>query len=264
MQESMKSAEVFLLDMELRGWSSFAQAIPSELVHRMNSDCLLWIELCNRLQVENGINTVGDDTAHHTLGKDDSLDHFINLHPLHRFIDAYFHGKPYILHAFNPVAGAPQSAIYLHRVHRDARTYIQGTNLKLNMLVMLDDFTVENGATQILEGSHKIADRPLDEYFDANHRSMTGPKGSIILFNSYLWHRGGFNATDRNRVALTLGFSLPFVKPQLDYARMLGPAYASAASPLTRQILGYNSMTPTSLAEWYQPELTRLYKSNQG
>jgi hypothetical protein len=44
MQESMKSAEVFLLDMELRGWSSFAQAIPSELVHRMNSDCLLWIE----------------------------------------------------------------------------------------------------------------------------------------------------------------------------------------------------------------------------
>ena len=263
MQKST-NAEAFMLDIDLKGWRLFEQAIQPDLAERMNYDCLQWIKLCNRMQVEGGISTIGDDTGHHTLGRGDSLDEFIELHPLHAFINAYFRSRPYILHAFNPVAGAPRAASYVHRIHRDARSYLPGIGLKLNMLVMLDDFTLENGATQVLEGSHKLAERPSDEYFAANFKSLTAARGSVVLFNSYLWHRAGFNATDRNRVALTVGFSLPFVKPQLDYARMLGPDHPLAASALTRQVLGYNSMTPISLEEWYRPEATRLYKANQG
>jgi hypothetical protein len=264
MQEPIKSDETFRLDMQYKGWSMFENALAPEFAEQMNRDCLIWIERCNGLQIKNGINSVGDDTGHHTLGNDDSLDKFITLNALHQFVALYFNGCPYILHAFNPVAGAPKARSYLHRIHRDAKTFIQGANLKLNMLVMLDDFTAENGATQVLEGSHHIKDQPSDEYFDLKRTTITGPRGSIVLFNSYLWHRGGFNATNLNRVALTVGFSLPFIKPQMDYPRMLGPDYVAKANPLTRQILGYNSMTPASLDEWYQPEPTRLYKSNQG
>lgn len=260
----VRSKETFQLDMELKGWSEFRNALAPDLAERMNRDCLKWIEECNQLQVQNGINAAGDNTGHHTLGRNDSLDHFLGLNPLHEFINFYFQGHPYILHAFNPVAGAPRAATYVHRIHRDARSYLPGANLKLNMLVMLDDFTLENGATQFLESSHRLAERPSEQYFDGNCKSVTGPRGTIVLFNSYLWHRGGFNATDSNRVALTVAFSLPFLKPQLDYARMLGADYAGRLSPLTRQVLGYNAMTPASLNEWYQPEPTRMYKSNQG
>jgi len=101
-------------------------------------------------------------------------------------------------------------------------------------------------------------------YFDANYRSMTGLKGSVILFNSYLWHRGGFNYDRSQQGCAELWVSACLSsKPQLDYARMLA-GVRIGREPAYRQILGYNSMTPTSLAEWYQPELTRLYKSNQG
>jgi ribosomal protein S18 acetylase RimI-like enzyme len=260
----MKSKETFQMDMVLKGWSEFPSALAPDFAERMNRDCLKWIEECNQLQVQNGINASGDNTGHHALGRNDSLDHFLSLNPLHEFIDLYFEGHPYILHAFNPVAGAPRAATYVHRIHRDARSYLPGANLKLNMLVMLDDFTLENGATQFLESSHRLAERPTEQYFNGNHKSVTGARGTIVLFNSYLWHRGGFNATDSNRVALTVAFSLPFLKPQLDYARMLGTDYAGQLSPLTRQVLGYNAMTPVSLNEWYQPEPTRFYKSNQG
>ena len=41
---------------------------------------------------------------------------------------------------------------------------------------------------------------------------------------------------------MTLAFSLPFLKPQLDYGRMLGAAYAEKINPLTRQALGYNAL----------------------
>jgi hypothetical protein len=264
MDDLPQAAEGFHLDMELRGWSLFEDALSAELVTALRSDCLTWIDRCNQLQIANGINKQGDNTGHHTLGGDDSLDHFINLNPLHSSVDAYFGGRPYVLHAFNPVGGAPKANTYVHRIHRDAKTHIQAARLKLNMLVMLDDFTIENGATQFLDGSHRLEERPPDEYFDKNHRSVTGRKGSIVLFNSYLWHRGGFNSTNTHRVALTLAFSLPFLKPQLDYARMLGDAYAEKINPLTRQVLGYNALTPQTLGEWYQPEPTRLYKSNQG
>jgi hypothetical protein len=250
--------------MELKGWSLFEDVLGDDWVTGLRRDALAWIERCNALQIANGINAHGDNTGHHTLGGNDSLDAFIDLNPLHRWIDAYFAGRPYILHAFNPVGGAPRARTYVHRMHRDARTHVPGFRLKLNMLVMLDDFTPENGATQLLDGSHRLEEPPSEEYFDANHRCVTAAAGSIVLFNSYLWHRGGFNATNRPRVALTLAFSPPFVKPQLDYARMLGPTHAARIAPLTRQILGYDAQTPQSLDEWYRPEPARLYKSNQG
>jgi hypothetical protein len=260
----VKSAEEFRLDLEVRGWSRFDTVLSAPQTARLRTDCLQWIELCNQMQIDNGINQAGDNTGHHTLGRHDSLDEFVNALPLQNYIEAYFDGRPYILHAFNPVGGAPQAKTYVHKVHRDARTFIPGFNYKLNMLVLLDDFRLDNGATQFLEGSHRLRDRPDEAYFDTHHRSLIAPSGTIVLFNSHLWHRAGFNSTPAHRVAMTLGFSPPFVKPQLDYARMLGPAYAAEITPQTRQLLGYNAMTPVSLQEWYQPEATRLYKSDQG
>lgn len=264
MDDAHAQAERFRLDMELKGWCLFERVLDEALVTRLRSDCLSWIEVCNQLQICGGINERGDGTGHHTLGRGDSLDQFIAGNPLHPWIDAYFGGRPYILHAFNPVGGAPRASTYVHKIHRDAGTHIQGVKMKINMLVMLDDFTVENGATQFLDGSHRLEDRPPEGYFADNFRSATAAKGSIVLFNSYLWHRGGVNSTNANRVALTLAYSPPFLKPQLDYARMLGPEYARNLGPLTRQILGYNALTPQSLEEWYKPRETRLYKSNQG
>jgi hypothetical protein len=259
----MKSTEEFRLDFETRGWSRFDEVLSAEFTARLRADCLLWIGHCNRLQVDGGINEAGDNTAHHTLGRRDSLDEFLDTLPLTPYLEAYFSGGPYVLHAFNPVGGAPHAKIYLHKIHRDARTFFPGFNFMLNMLVLLDDFRPENGATQFLEGSHRLRDRPDEAYFDRHQRTLVAPGGTIVLFNSYLWHRGGFNATTRSRVALTLSFSPPFVKPQLDYARMLGPSYAAAVKPQTRQLLGYDAMTPVSLQEWYQPAATRLFKSNQ-
>jgi hypothetical protein len=264
MEDSTALAARFRLDMELKGWCLFDRVLDEATVARLRADCLSWIDVCNQLQVAAGINEKGDGTGHHTLGRGDSLDEFIAGNPLHPWIESYFGGRPYILHAFNPVGGAPLASSYVHRIHRDAGTHIQGLRLKINMLVMLDDFSVANGATQFLNGSHHLEEKPPDMYFSANSASVLGAKGSIVLFNSYLWHRAGVNSTSAGRVALTLAYSPPYLKPQLDYARMLGPEYACNLSDVTRQILGYNALTPQTLEEWYRPRETRLYRSNQG
>lgn len=246
------------------GWAIFPNVLSNEFVHRMRSDCLKWIEVCEEYQIANKINAEGDGTAHHAVGAGDSIDAFIQMHLFHEQLSAYFDNRPYILHACNPVGGFPRKTTYVHRIHRDTATYIPGYNLRLNMIVMLDDFTLDNGATQIMPHSHLMALQPSEGAFNDACESITASAGSIVLFNSYLWHRGGYNTTNRSRVALTLSYGPAFIKPQMDYARLLGEQYGTGLSDLSRQVLGYNSRVPVTLDEWYKPKGERLYMANQG
>lgn len=250
--------------LNIDGWVMFEKALPGELVQNMRTDSLKWLDICKKYQIENKINSSGDGTAHHSVGGGDSIDEFLAMHAFHSYIADFFEEKPYILHACNPVGGFPNYDTYTHKVHRDVATYIPNYNLRINMLVMLDDFTIENGATRVLSGSHIYPEQPDDKSFDESSVPILGKAGSVVLFNSYLWHKGCPNRTSQSRVALTLTFGPAFIKPQMDYARLLGENYGNNLSDLSRQILGYNSRVPVSLDEWYKPKPERLYRANQG
>ena len=133
----------------------------------------------------------------------------------------------------------------------------------LNMLIMLDDFTIENGATYLLEGSHLIESEPSPaNFFDQSTRAL-GRRGDVLFFNSNLWHAAGPNSTINKRRALTITFTKPFMKQQLDYCRALGLEKLDSVSDLVKQMVGYYSRTPTNLQEWYQKPEDRFYRPNQ-
>ncbi|WP_185827496.1 phytanoyl-CoA dioxygenase family protein [Halomonas nitroreducens] len=263
MSEFMDST-LFDKKMSDDGWVIFNNVIDKEFVDRLRKDCLKWIDICTYYQVVNKINEVGDGTAHQAVGGQDSIDEFLDSHLFHDYLSRFFDGKPYALNACTPVGGFPDTNIYIHKLHRDVGSFIPGYSLRVNMLVMLDDFNLDNGATKVMTGSHMKEEKPTDEEFDAKCDALLATGGSVALFNSYLWHKGGINITSRNRVALTLSFGRAFLKPQLDYARMLGEEYGEGLTELTRQVLGYNCRVPTSHEEWYKPVDQRLYKAGQG
>ena len=132
------------------------------------------------------------------------------------------------------------------------------------MLVMVDPFTLQNGATHVLSGSHHSPEPPEEALFHQRSERLVAPAGSIVLFDSNLWHAAGANLSDRPRAALTLSFSRAFVKQQMDYPRFLGEAFGQSVSPRLRQLLGYDAMTPMSYDEWYRPRESRLYHADQG
>lgn len=251
-------------EMEVNGWHSFENALPECLVKKMRRDCLKWVDICREYQIKNKLNENGDGTAHHAVGGGDSIDEFLDLHLFHPYMSHFFKGAPYIMHACNPVGGFPKSDTYIHKVHRDVATFIPNYHIRINMLVMLDDFMLENGATMVWRGSHKQAKKPTDDEFYSHCEPILGKAGTVVLFNSYLWHKGGMNRTSQNRAALTLSFGPAFIKPQMDYARYLGEEHGKRLPELTRQVLGYNARVPTSLDEWYRPKPERLYWANQG
>jgi ectoine hydroxylase-related dioxygenase (phytanoyl-CoA dioxygenase family) len=80
---------------------------------------------------------------------------------------------------------------------------------------MLDEFTVANGATRIVPGSHLTKRTPFvegDEAWTADRdhplqQHVTGPIGSLALMRPALWHAGSLNTTDQPRRLLSAYFS---------------------------------------------------------
>ena len=214
------------------------------------------------VQVANGVAAKMEGTAHHVLGDGNSLDSFIDRLPLWREITQHFGGK-FILLNFGATLHPPGSDAYTLKPHRDVRAWTADYPLSVNMLVMLDDFTKENGATLFLKGSHGIEQMPTDRYFERHAVQVEGRAGDILLFDSLVVHAAAPNRGNAMRRALTLCFGRPFMKPQMDWPRFLEPDAAHAMTAQGRQLLGYDARVPASLDEYYQPPERWAFKADQ-
>ena len=250
--------------MAERGWVVFEAALDAALVARMAADLEAAWEVCRAVQVKNGVANDADHTVHHLVGiKPSFLEYLDASEALDPYFQFYFGGK-YILNSFGGAINTKGRTSYAQRVHRDIRSFSGDMPLLMNTLVMLDEFTPENGATFMLTGSHRMADKPSDEAFYASAERATGPAGSVLVFNSNLWHAGGDNTTDRPRRSVTPMYCRPFMKQQFDYPRVLGYDAGPALSPYARQVVGFNARVPANLDEWYQPPERRMYRGDQG
>lgn len=160
----MLSIEAFDAGMAERGWVIFERAIPLAIVERMREDIHKAYAICRDYQVRNGIDQDTSLTVHHLVGQFDSFLDCLEAYPIYPFIERYFGGQ-FILNSYGGAINTRHSQSYAQRVHRDIRSYSGAMPLLLNTLVMLDDFTADNGATWMLSGSHKADAKPDDEYF---------------------------------------------------------------------------------------------------
>lgn len=258
------SMDRYVQAMNERGWVVFESAIDADLVKRMLADLDRAWDTCRAVMTRNGIIADAELTVHHLIGQGQSFLDFIDeMEPLMPYFEHYFEGK-FILNSFGGAINTRGRTSYAQRVHRDIRSFSGDMPLLLNTLVMLDEFTPDNGATYLLTGSHHDADKPSDERFYASAEQALGPAGSILVFNSNLWHSGGNNVTDHPRRSVTPMFCKPYIKPQFDYPRVLGYDKGDTFRPHTRQVIGYNARIPATLEEWYQPRERRMYRPDQG
>jgi ectoine hydroxylase-related dioxygenase (phytanoyl-CoA dioxygenase family) len=111
-----------------------------------------------------------------------------------------------------------------------------------NTVWMLDDFTLENGPTRMVPGSHKWKQRPQDVVADplAPHPDeimLTGKAGTIAVMNAHLWHGGTANRTSKPRLAMH-AFYCRRDKPQQQYQKkLLGEELQASLTPELREIL---------------------------
>lgn len=169
-----------------------------------------------------------------------------------------------ILYAYQSSSLAPGQGNYGGRIHVDSPRFIPGYITNLGVILPLDNFTEENGATYYLEGSHLSPNAPdTDEFFKKAKRACCNA-GDMIVFNPRCFHAAGKNTTDVARHALTLNYCRSYMRQRFDYPRLVPPELMKQFSEDGKRLLGMNVRMPTSLEEFYLPEESRLYKANQG
>jgi ectoine hydroxylase-related dioxygenase (phytanoyl-CoA dioxygenase family) len=176
--------------------------------------------------------------------------------------DNFFHSNC-ILNSFSALNNLPNQPNFSAIVHRDLRFYSGDFPIMLNCLIMIDDFTIENGGTYLLPKSHLDERKPTDTEFFANAIQATGKRGDILIFNANVWHSSAPNITQNDRRAIPFTVSKSFMKQLLDYPRAIGYDKMDSFTLELQQLLGYHSRVPASLNEWYQPEDKRFYKKGQ-
>jgi ectoine hydroxylase-related dioxygenase (phytanoyl-CoA dioxygenase family) len=247
---------------EGHGLAALASVVPMDLIERMRADLETALAICRSIQEKAGLpNTAG--TVHHlpVLHRAcPSFLEFLDTNPVAPYISEFFDGKPYILQSMGGNFNFPGGGNYASQVHRDIRSYFSD-RMMLNTLVALDDLTPENGTTLLLPGGHRLPDKPDNDTFTAKEIRICMPAGSIIMWDSRLWHRAGVNRTDKPRRIVTPIFTRPFFKQGFDYPRAIGD---KEMSENLRQVLGYNARVPATLEEWYAPPERRAYRGDQG
>jgi ectoine hydroxylase-related dioxygenase (phytanoyl-CoA dioxygenase family) len=179
------------------------------------------------------------------------------------FFSEYFFNSKCIINSFSGLDNLPNQPNFSEIVHRDLRFYSGDFPIMLNCLLMVDDFTIENGGTYLLPYSHLDESKPSDKEFFQRAIQAVGKKGDMIVFNANVWHSSAPNITQDHRRAIPITVSKSFMKQLLDYPRAIGYDKIDDFSLELQQLLGYHSRVPASLNEWYQPENKRFYKKNQ-
>ena len=218
------------------------------------------------VQLANGNDINTDGVALHVLLSSPLFIEFLQTLLDNGFIqtlqDNFFHSKC-IVNSLSALNNLPNQPNFSAVVHRDLRFYSGDFPIMLNCLLLVDDFTVENGGTYLLTGSHLEERKPTDEEFFSNAIQATGRRGDIVVFNANVWHSSAPNTTQEDRRAIPFTVSRSFMKQLLDYPRAIGYDKMDTFTPEMQQLLGYYSRVPASLEEWYQPEDNRYYKKDQ-
>jgi hypothetical protein len=125
----------------------------------------------------------------------------------------------------------------------------------------LDDTTLENGATEVLPGSHRWSETEFpgvlrDQDFatgeDASGDSgahpdavkVTMPAGSLMIARGDLWHRGGANRSDTARCLVTPQYCAGWLRPLESMLLSVPPEHAAALPERVRELLGYSIHPP--------------------
>lgn len=168
-------------------------------------------------------------------------------------------GNNSIIYSYTSSSMPPNMGNDSSHVHVDCPIFIENYILRMGVLIPLNDFTIDNGATYYLEGSHKSERMPSDEEFYENAQRLTIKAGSAWFFNTRMWHAGGSNNTESWRHALTINLCRPWMKQYIDTPRLLSGTDLKMASENVLQKLGFYSQPPASYDEYYDKTRKRQF-----
>ena len=127
-------------------------------------------------------------------------------------------------------------------LHRDDGIYpisVAGMELQVSAMWSLQDFTLENGATRVIPGSHRRLEPYRPKEADVCQAVM--PKGSVLFYLGSTLHGGGANRSNAPRAGLINTYSLGWLRPEVNHVLTLPRDLVDSYPEHIRRLMGYQS-----------------------
>jgi ectoine hydroxylase-related dioxygenase (phytanoyl-CoA dioxygenase family) len=128
--------------------------------------------------------------------------------------------------------------------------------ISVSTMWAIDDFTEENGATEVIAGSHRWSEEELVNLYVGDDSVQLAPgyrpllrplvmtAGSCTVFAGTLVHRGGQNRSTRVRTAISNQYCQPWARTQENFFLSIPKRRVARMSPGLQSMLGYSVHPP--------------------
>jgi len=116
--------------------------------------------------------------------------------------------------------------------------------ISLSTIVAVDPFTRENGATQLIPGSHRWGDDWSESVSQQKTVTLEMPAGACVVFSGTLLHRGGTNRSPRPRLAFSNQYCQPWARQQENFLFGVPAEVARQMPQRLQEMLGYSIYPP--------------------
>ncbi len=114
-----------------------------------------------------------------------------------------------------------------------------GVELQISAMWALNDFTIENGATKVVPGSHGLDHKP--EFNEAEIVQAVMPTGSVLYYYGSILHGGGANISQVPRLGLINTYSLGWLRQEVNQYLTIPRDIADSYPDHVRRLLGYQT-----------------------
>jgi ectoine hydroxylase-related dioxygenase (phytanoyl-CoA dioxygenase family) len=150
------------------------------------------------------------------------------------------HATSFQLHLTQAIAigpGEPAQAIHRDQWAFDFFPFPTGYEVQCNTIWAMTDFRADNGATRLIPGSHRFADKLSFQEADSEPAEM--PAGSVLFYTGSLYHGGGANRSGETRIGVNLTYAASWLRQEENqYLSVPFEIARTLPEPLLR-LLGY-------------------------
>ena len=128
---------------------------------------------------------------------------------------ALSHATNFQLHLTQTIAigpGEKDQTIHRDQWAFDFFPFPDSYQVQCNTIWAMTDFTEENGATRLIPGSHRLADKLQFKLSDTEPAEME--KGSVLFYTGGLYHGGGPNRSDQTRVGINITYAVAWLRQE--------------------------------------------------
>ena len=97
-------------------------------------------------------------------------------------------------------------------------------------------------------------------YVEKNVKQITANVGDVLIMDSLIYHRAAPNCTHEERKLLVQMYTLPFVKQQINFPKMLNGKYSDSEE--LSYMLGYDSEIEDNVVNWRKRRKKRYQERN--